>query len=358
MPAAFDLTVRSSSGEYHVRIGERTFEELLSAARSAFVIADERFATRLGDMDGRLLLISADEKNKTHSEVEHAIESLRDLGAGRGDELIAVGGGIVQDVATAVAQLYMRGLRWTYAPTTLLAMCDSCIGGKSSLNVGGYKNLAGSFHPPALVVVDPVFLGTLPDEDRAGGLCEAMKISFCRGPEAFERYLERYGAYERDPGETGALLHHALAAKTWFIEIDEFDQAERRLLNFGHTFGHALEAATDFAVSHGIGVGIGVVCAERVATFVDGENAAQPRLVDHALELVRQAPRISERLSAVDHDRFERAFLSDKKHRDDGLHLILPGPEGSIAERVLAREPGTLRTVRAALEETTRMVGA
>jgi 3-dehydroquinate synthase len=356
MLAPSELTIRSSTGSYDVRIGDGLFEAVLADQAADPIIADAFFAERLAPEARRTLLLAADESNKTLGGAEGLIAGLRDHGTGRGDRLLAVGGGIVQDVATLTASLYMRGLSWTYVPTTLLAMSDSCIGGKSSINVGPYKNLAGNFHPPALVVIDPAFVATLSDEDRAGGLCEAMKISFCRGPEAYARYLELEAGVGSDGSGVAALLDHVLRAKQWFIEIDEFDRAERRQLNFGHTFAHALEAATAFGVSHGIAVGIGVIAAERLAVALDGEGAARPELTGHAVGLVRRAPELAARLGARDHERFAQAFASDKKHGPDGLHLILPAPAGGTQERVLERGDVSVALVDRALEHAIRMV--
>lgn len=347
MPARFSLTIASSRGAYDVQIGDGAFDDLLAQRPDAPVIADAYFDERLAPEAQRTLFLPAEEGAKTLSAAERLIERLRDLGTTRGDHLVAMGGGIVQDVATAAASLYMRGLRWSYAPTTLLGMCDSCIGGKSSLNVGRYKNLAGNFHPPQLVVVDPAFVDTLPAEDRAGGLCEAMKISWCRGPEAFARYLELHEA-----GDMAALIHHALAAKQWFIEIDEFDQRERRLLNFGHTFGHALEAATRFEVGHGTAVGLGVLAAEAFA----GHPA--PELAAHASALIAVAEDLPERLARRDPAAFEAAMLSDKKHSYGHLHLILPTPGGGIVERRFARDDATIARVHDAMDEAIATVSA
>ena len=347
MPARFSLTIASSRGAYDVQIGEGTFDELLAQRPAAPVIADAYFAERLAPHAQRTLFLPAEEGEKTLSAAERLIERLRDLGTARGDHLVAVGGGIVQDVATAAASLYMRGLGWSYAPTTLLGMADSCIGGKSSLNVGRYKNLAGNFHPPQRVVIDPAFVDTLPAEDRAGGLCEAMKISWCRGPEAFARYLELH-----ESGDMAALIHHALACKQWFIEIDEFDQAERRLLNFGHTFGHAREAATRFGVGHGTAVGLGVLAAEAFA----GHPA--PALAAHASALVAVAEDLPARLAHRDPAVFEAAVLSDKKHSHGHLHLILPTPGGGIAEQRFPRDDATIARVHDAMDEAIATVSA
>lgn len=347
MPARSSLTIRSSRGAYDVQIGDGAFDELLAGQPDAPLIADDFFAERLQPHAARTLMVSAEESQKTLGATERVIEHLRDIGTARGDTLVAVGGGIVQDVATAAASLYMRGLAWTYAPTTLLGMADSCIGGKSSLNVGPYKNLAGNFHPPTLIVVDPSFIDTLPSEERAGGLCEAMKISYCRGPEAFERYLELHAG-----GDHATIIHHALACKQWFIEVDEFDQKERRLLNFGHTFGHALEAATHFGIGHGTAVGLGVLAADAFA------DHPVPALSAHASELVAAVPDLAARMEHRNRAVFEAAMLSDKKHSHGHLHLILPTTGGGIAEQRLPRDAATIARVHDAMDEAIATVSA
>lgn len=349
MHASSEIMISASAGSYPVRIGTGSFGGLLQSRPGDSVVADAFFADALIEDRHRTLFLEVSEGNKTLGSAETLIAALRDLGVGRGDRLIAVGGGIVQDVATLVASLYMRGLSWTYVPTTLLAMADSCIGGKSSLNVGPYKNLAGNFHPPELVIIDPAFISTLSKEDRVAGLCEAMKISFCRGPQAFSTYLDLVARFTRDEDAAAALLAHVLDCKRWFIEVDEFDMAERRQLNFGHTFGHALEAATGFRVSHGVAVGIGVIAAECLCVALDGDAAGNADLRAHAVALVRSVPDLGPRLAVVDDDLFFRAFLMDKKHGSDGLHVVVPAAGGGTEERVLTPGDTSTHMIRSAL---------
>lgn len=355
MPASSDIRIASSTGAYEVHIAPGSFPGLLSAQPDDVIIADAYFAGALASRGERLITLEAVEGNKTLGQGEVLISALRDLGVGRGDQIIAVGGGIVQDVSTLAASLYMRGLAWTYVPTTLLGMADSCIGGKSSINVGPYKNLAGNFHPPTSIVIDPTFIDTLSAEDRIGGLCEAMKITFCRGPAAFEEYLRLVGGVD-DPDGATALLTHVLGCKRWFIEIDEFDKLERRQLNFGHTFGHALEAATAFGVSHGAGVGIGVVAADHLAVSLGGTGA--PELREHALGLLAGVPDLAPRLREVDDAQYRRAFLSDKKHGADGIHVIIPAEGGATEERVLPAGDDTMEMVCSALQAAIDEVSA
>lgn len=326
MVALSELTVRSSSGAYSVRIGEGEFANALTRSPDVVVI-DAVLQGMVPERDVPVMPLAASEDTKTLAGCEQLVLALREAGVRRGHRVLAIGGGVVQDVATFVAQVYMRGLAWEYAPTTLMAMADSCIGGKSSINVGGVKNLVGGFHPPEVVVVDPVFLASLSPTAMAAGFCEAAKIAYCRGPATMEGYLERYRQFDRDPT---ALIEHVLRAKLWFIEVDEYDQKERRLLNFGHTFGHALEAAVGHALSHGLAVAVGVLCAIRHPAA--GTGPLVDALEEHCRHLLASAVGVEEALARFDGERFERAFRGDKKHGAATFRLILPASGGGVAE--------------------------
>jgi 3-dehydroquinate synthase len=257
---------------------------------------------------------------------------MRRRGANRQTELVAIGGGIVQDVAAFVASVFMRGIAWRYVPTTVLAMADSCIGGKSSINVGPYKNLVGTFHPPVEILIDPLLTDTLTPEQRAAGLIEAVKICYCRGESAFAEYL----ALRPDAAMSGTaiepVLSASLMAKKWFIETDEFDQAERLLLNFGHTFGHAIEGATHFRIAHGIGVAVGILCAlEFRKTAGDPENARVMQLEAHLRSLLSAAPGLAAELKQLSVTDVVERLEADKKHTATHYTLILPGSNGEIA---------------------------
>ena len=314
-----ELRIRSSAGDYQVLVGRGVVDDALAGGADV-VLADRSVAERLHLTDrGRLVELDADEDTKTLAGCERVVLALRELGVRRGDHVVVVGGGVVQDVGTFVTDIYMRGLPWTYVPTTLMAMTDSCIGGKSSINAGGVKNLVGGFHPPTRVVVDPVFLSTLPPPSISAGLAEAVKICYCRGQDSFDGYLERFATFEERPEE---LLAHVLAAKKWFIEVDEHDQKERLLLNFGHTFGHALEAGTQHRLSHGLGVAVGVLCALRHPEAV--VNHGTRALEAHCRQLLAVDPELPAILGTLDDVAYERAFRSDKKHAADTFRLILP----------------------------------
>ena len=318
--------MRSSSGGYDVRIGQGGFATAMSRSDDVVVI-DAALRHMVPERSAPVLAVEASEDTKTLAGCERLILVLREAGVRRGDHVLAVGGGIVQDIATFVTDVYMRGLAWSYVPTTLMSMVDSCIGGKSSINVGDVKNLVGGIYPPDVVIVDPAFLVSLSPTAMAAGFSEAVKIAYCRGPEAFEGYLDRYDRFDVDPT---ALIEHVLRAKRWFVEADEHDQKERRLLNFGHTFGHALETAVDHTLSHGLAVAVGVLCAIRHPTSAAGPEVEA--LEAHCRALLASAPGVVDALARFDRERFERAFRADKKHGSSTFRLILPAPRGGVVE--------------------------
>ncbi len=326
MVAHSEFNVTTSVGSYDVRIGSGGFLRSVAGTRDV-VIVDSAVRAMVPQRDAPVLVVEASEHTKTLAGCERLILELRQAGVRRGDRVLAVGGGVVQDVATFVSDVYMRGLAWSYVPTTLMAMADSCIGGKSSINVGEVKNLVGGIYPPESVIIDPVFLASLSGSAIAAGLSEAVKIAYCRGPEAFNEYLWLHARFAEDPA---ALIEHVLLCKRWFVEVDEHDQLERRLLNFGHTFGHAVESAVDHRLSHGLAVAFGVLCA--INHPLSAKGPLVNALGEHCRSLLAGAGTVDEALLGFDWERFEQAFRADKKHSADAFRLILPAPDGGVAE--------------------------
>src|SRR5437764_2360758 len=312
--------IQSSSGRHPVRITDASVREAVTACEGSLIFADSFFQDELEGLDRPIIFIEATEEAKEFQAVGPLIEECRKHGLARSGRIVALGGGVVQDIAGFIATVYMRGVNWTFLPTTLLAMVDSCIGGKSSINVGAFKNLVGSFYPPDEIIVPVAVLETLPPEHVAAGRCEAAKICFARGDECFDEYIAL--------GEKNVerMIELSLGAKKWFIEVDEFDQNERLLLNFGHSFGHALESCTSYGVSHGVAVGVGCLAA------VDFSAKRHPALTDHprvealssdllgVLGLLSELP---ERLGEVGREDFFRYWQSDKKHNPHEYKPIL-----------------------------------
>ena len=347
MSVSFDIA--SSTGSYRVDINPGLYGELLRAPPPDVVfICDDRFAPTLAAAGCKFIALAADERVKSLDQIPDVIVRLRTLGVTRSTRLLALGGGIVQDVAAFCSSIYMRGLQWSYLPTTLLGMADSCIGGKSSINVGDYKNIVGTFYPPQTVQVDPELARTLSREQVVAGLCEVAKICFCRGPEAFAEYqalsLRAHNANNTTESEAAMaeMIALSLRSKKWFIEIDEFDRGERLLLNFGHTFGHAFEGASHFHISHGIAVGLGMLAALALGRQLGIDYSAHPQVLflgAHTRELLRDVPSLLTHLAdpgmsvAATLDRFK----GDKKHGPTDYRVVMVGSDGKAMLRSLEK---------------------
>jgi 3-dehydroquinate synthase len=230
-----------------------------------------------------------------------------------------------------LASTLYRGVRWLYAPTTLLAMGDSCIGGKTSLNLAAHKNLLGTVYPPERVLVHVPFVATLEERDYLSGLGEIVKLHLLGGEDALGRLRGDMTALARDPLAVGPIIHSALRIKRDYIEDDEFDRGRRNLLNFGHCFGHALETITDFAVPHGQAVVLGMLLADRIAVtrgLLAVEEAAD-RAGSLYLPVVSAHPALDEAAAEA----LVAAMKYDKKRTGRGLALVMIG-DGLRAVRV------------------------
>jgi 3-dehydroquinate synthase len=279
---------------------------------------------------------------------------LKEAGTTRDGQLVAVGGGAVQDLATLSASLYMRGIEWVYFPTTLASMTDSCVGGKSSINLAGYKNVIGNFYPPKKVVVDTRFIDSLPTEEYLCGLAEGVKICFAKGGREFQDFILNPAALEKSsPENTKELVSLSLKSKIWFVEVDEYDKKERQLLNFGHSFGHALESASNFRIPHGIAVGIGMLAATdpRWGPL----HASTKSLRTYLLSMLAKWDNKHHSLEMLAWDVFEDTISLDKKNSDSSVRLIFSNGAGSLFVNELPKSVETFamltQVTRASVEE-------
>jgi 3-dehydroquinate synthetase len=222
------------------------------AGRHALVISNstvaplylDRIAQGLDGLRGRPFLLDDGEAHKSFANVGRALEALGELGATRDACVIALGGGVVGDLAGFSASCWMRGIDFIQMPTTLLAMVDSSVGGKTGVNLPAGKNLAGAFHQPRAVIADLDTLATLPDREYRAGLAEVVKGAAI-GDEPFFAWLEQHAdaLASRDAGTVMEAIARKVRYKAGVVARDETEQGERALLNLGHTFGHALETA-------------------------------------------------------------------------------------------------------------------
>ena len=237
----------------------------------------------------------------------------------RGDLVIALGGGVIGDLAGFAAATYLRGMRWVQIPTTLLAMIDASVGGKTALNLPEGKNLVGAFHQPSLVLCNPALLGTLPVEEIKNGMGELIKTALL-DRELWED-LEKWD----EPLPNDALIARAIRLKASLVAADERDYGSRRLLNLGHSFGHAIEAASGYTIPHGQAVAMGLQMVTRAAAKRGYCASSLPDrlkalLVRHGLE--RENPFDKETLLPF--------IRRDKKASGEYLTLIVPHDVGRV----------------------------
>jgi 3-dehydroquinate synthase len=266
------MNIKSLFRDYTVRFVEDFASSLKSLAdEHAFIVVDalvwKIYADRIGkEISGdRFFVIEANENNKSLDKCREVIELLVDRQVRRNERLVAIGGGIVQDVTAFSASLIYRGIEWAFFPTTLLAQADSCIGSKTSINLGDKKNLVGNFYPPSEIFIDTAFLKSLTEEDIKSGIGEILHFYLYAASPFFDDLIGNYDRIIRDRDRLVKYIGESLKIKKSVIEIDEFDRGERNKFNYGHTFGHAIESVTDYAIKHGQAVTAGMDLANYVS---------------------------------------------------------------------------------------------
>lgn len=274
------------------------------------------------------LVVEATEANKSLDRFTDYVEKLVARKVRRGDTLVAIGGGIIQDITCFIAATLLRGLDWNFFPTTLLAQADSCIGSKSSINVGHAKNMLGTYTPPKRIWIDTGVLATLEKRDIHSGIGEMLKVHIIDGPESFAWIAEEYPRLLADKAALERGIRRSLAIKQKFIEADEFDKGIRNVLNYGHSFGHAIEAATEFAIPHGIAVTMGMDLANFAAAKLgigseEHYRRMQPTLRANYAEFAK---------TRIPFEPFLAALGKDKKNEGSTLGLILPDKAGKIGK--------------------------
>jgi shikimate kinase/3-dehydroquinate synthase len=305
------LWAAGESGDYPAFIGpglvrrHRFWPQTLAGRR--FLVTDGRVSRLYGDslepVQGRVAIMPG-EQSKTVAHAEIVWTELARAGMTREDVVVALGGGVVGDLAGFCAATYQRGVRFVQVPTTLVAQVDSAYGGKTGVDLAEAKNYVGAYHQPRAVIADTEALATLPREEVAAGYAEVVKTALIAGGELWERV--RSGAAPTDPDVIAACAR----TKLRIVARDERDAGLRQVLNLGHTVGHAIESSTGYArYRHGEAVGLGLLCALRLS--------GQPDLRDEVRELLR-AVGLPVTLSDTDPDAIIEATSRDKKRMGAG----------------------------------------
>lgn len=337
-----NLEVRSQSGSYKIRFDSSK----VSPDEVGFVLVDSKVPKGVMEPIPSHLTIEVKEEIKSLATVEQIVSAMRVAGHTRADILMAVGGGAIQDLATIAASLYMRGVNWIYYPSTLASMIDSCVGGKSSINVSHFKNLIGNIYPPREIVINTGLIDSLPPDEYLCGLAEGVKICFAKGEKQFRDFIENPAAHlQGDSRQLEDLVGLSLRSKIWFVEIDEYDKRERQLLNFGHSFGHALESASSFRIPHGIAVAIGMLAATDPQWGELDQSTSELRTYLRAM-LTRWEAR-SSALHGLDWEVFEKSIRQDKKNSQSSIRLILSQGPGSLYVREFPKNKETSSILQA-----------
>lgn len=356
--AEIALTVRYPGGSYPIRIGTGFLdrlgallqEEVGAAGRAAIVtntVVAPLYAARTEEALRNFgftpftCVIPDGEEHKTLKTVERLYEMFLEDGLDRSGVVVSLGGGVTGDIAGFAAATFMRGVRFVQVPTTLLAMVDASLGGKTGVDLDQGKNLVGAFKQPSLVLIDPSVLSTLPADELRNGIAETIKHGIIGAPDLF-------AVLERDPEPApvpAAQIARALRVKIEIVEQDPYEQGPRAVLNLGHTVGHALERLSGFELSHGKAVAIGLAAAARIAV--------QLKLADHDLvdriEKILSIWGLPFRVPGFPPDQVIAAMAHDKKRLNGRLRFILPRRIGEV-EIVDDVPPEAIRTVLAEMK--------
>lgn len=324
------LTIESNIRDYDV-IFEGNFDFLkeFSSLENSIMIIDKNvyhlYREHFEDLnENDLFLFDAIEENKTFDYVKEIYDFLLLKSVKRNLTLISIGGGITQDITGFVASTLYRGVNWIFVPTTFLAITDSCIGSKTSLNYDKYKNLMGTFYPPSKIHINSDFLKTLKELDFFSGIGETIKFQLMKEeyPKNFTKIQMDIENIIKNEDTRLAMIHDNIQIKLGYMKDDEFDLGRRNLLNYGHCFGHALETSSGYYVPHGIAVNIGMIFANLLSTYRGLFNEKDSTMINLDILL----PNVPLKLREQDFDEniLLESMKNDKKRVGQFLTVIIP----------------------------------
>ncbi|HEX2997715.1 MAG TPA: 3-dehydroquinate synthase, partial [Anaerolineales bacterium] len=272
----------------------------------------------------RVITVPAGEDYKNLETIQRLWRGFLEHGLDRKSTVIALGGGVVGDMAGFAASTYMRGINWVGVPTTLLAMVDASLGGKTGFDLPEGKNLIGSFYPPKLVLADPRVLSTLPERELISGLAEVVKHGVISDPELFEMCARGLDCVL---GDLEQVVRRAMAVKVKVIEEDPYERGFRAALNLGHTVGHAVELVSRFQLRHGEAIAIGMVAEAKLAEQLTVANKGLAGTIGDVLQKLKLPIQIPE---ALPREEIIHAMRVDKKKNAKAIRFALPARIGKV----------------------------
>ncbi len=306
----------SASVNYFFNADFNYLEQLVVKDQAVIVTDENVFAKHQRKFKGRkTIVIKGGEQYKVQATVDNIIGQLIDLGADRKTTLIGVGGGVITDITGYVAGVFMRGINFGFVPTSILAMVDASIGGKNGIDVGLYKNMVGLIRQPAFLLHDFTLLKSLPKEEWINGFAEVIKHACIKDAPMFTMLEEnKLSFFQKDVTALAKLIQRNTLLKTKVVVSDEFENGERKLLNFGHTIGHAIENLYHIPHGHAVSIGMGAACkmSEKVTGFKDAERVIK------VLKQYGLPPQFE-----FDKEETFRILKSDKKKDNQSINYIL-----------------------------------
>ncbi len=346
--------IKSRNKNYTVEINNKKKFNLNRIIKNNFSIIDKKLLYFYPELrKTKKITIQALEKNKSLETVQKILKDLKTQKTLRDHKIYSIGGGIVQDVSTLSASLYMRGIKWVYIPTTLLSMIDSCIGGKSSININNFKNIVGNFYPPDYIIIYVNFYKSLKDYQLIEGLCEGIKICYAHSYKSFKKFINLIDLnkpLKKLP--FFQLISLSLKSKKFFIENDEFDNGKRLLLNFGHTFGHSLEASSNYKISHGYSVGLGMLAAIDLSIklkFVSKTNTKIQLLNKFVSKILDKDKKVFKHVKNLNINKTFEKFKLDKKHKRNAFTLILFDNYGNLKKTTITNNFKNCELIKSSL---------
>ncbi len=329
----FSFKIKSIIHDYEVKFINNIEQSIKDEAHPGdIIIIDKKISDLYQGLTKNLphnnIIISIDalEKNKSYEGLIPIINKLVSKGFRKNNRLIAIGGGITQDITAFISSIMYRGVGWIFYPTTLLAQGDSCIGSKTSINFGAYKNQVGGFYPPNKIFINTQILRTLSQEDLQSGFGEMSHYFVVAGKSKFFDYVQKYKEAKKNEQVLAELIYKSLMIKKKYIEKDEFDENERQIFNYGHSFGHAIESLTNYSVPHGIAVSFGMDMANFVSVKMGLLDSKIRIEIRNFLQQIWDGFSIKQ----IDSNSFCNVLAKDKKNVGDELRLILCKGYGKV----------------------------
>ncbi len=341
-----NFTVKSIFREYRVSFESYETALVREIKKGDILIIDSNVFSLYPNLrqlinENKVFQVIASEQAKSYDQIGKLITQIIEHGFSKPNRLIAIGGGVVQDITAFASSILFRGVEWLFFPTNLLTQCDSCIGSKTSVNCGEYKNQLGGFYPPSQIYIDFAFWTTITEKEKSSGLGEMLHYFFVEGESNLPKLHKEIVAAYTDDDVLLTLVNRSLGIKRKMIEIDEFDNGPRNIFNYGHSFGHALEGVTNYEIPHGIAVAYGMDLANVISAhegLISIELRNQVRIILKEVWRNTQLPEVNIK------DYFD-ALSKDKKNVGNDIKVILSKGLGDMFKATLRRDDDIQRLV-------------